>query len=101
MNPTILRLDAVSAERQNWKALLKNQNYDVVTTDSAGFARQMCLRLEPYFVPFDDHRLRGRGADLCRREQDLLRQQTPVVLVSAKPAPAELVEGRERARNAF
>ena len=95
MNPTILRLHAVSAERENWKAFLKNQKYDVVTTDSAGFARQMCLRLEPDFVLFDDHRLRVRGRDLCRRKRDLLRQQTPVVLVSSKPAPAELVEGRE------
>lgn len=95
MNPTILRLGVVSAERENRKAFLKNQNYDVITTDSAGIRRQMCRRLEPYFALFDDHLLRVRGADSCRRKQDPLHQQTPVVLVSSKPAPAELVEGRE------
>ena len=33
--------------------------------------------------------------DLCRRKQDLIRQRTPVALVSSKPAPAEMVEGRQ------
>lgn len=94
MNPTILRLGVVSAERENREAFLKNQNY-VITTDSARIRRRMCRRLEPYFVLFDDHLLRVWGADSCRRKQDLLHQQTPVVLVSSKPAPAELVDGRE------
>ena len=95
MNPTNLRLDVASAERENWKAFLKNQNYDVIATDTAEFARQMCLRLEPHFVLCDDHLIRVRGADLRRRRQDVLSQRTPVVLVSSKPAPAEFVEGRQ------
>lgn len=93
MNPTILRLDVASAERENGKAFLKNQNYDVIATDAAAFARQMCMRLEPYFVLFDDHLIPVHGADSRRRKQDLLSQRTPVVLVSSKPAPAESVEG--------
>lgn len=70
MNPTILRLDVASADRRSSKAFLKNQNYDVIATDSARFARQMCLRLEPCFVLFDDHPPRVRGAEVCRRRQD-------------------------------
>ena len=95
MNPTILRLDVASAGRKSSKAFLKNQNYDVIATDSARFARQVCLRLEPYFVLFDDHLPRVRGAEVCRRRQDLPSQRTPVVLVSSKSTPAELVEGRQ------
>lgn len=55
----------------------------------------MCLRLEPYFLLFDDHPQRVRGADLCRRRRDLPSQRAPVGLVSSKPTPAELVEGRQ------
>lgn len=94
MNPTFLRLDVASADRKSSKAFLKNRNYDVIATDSARFARQMCLRLEPYFVLFDDHPPRVRGAEVCRRRQDP-SQRTPVVLVSSKSTPAELVEGRQ------
>ncbi|HEX2662761.1 MAG TPA: HD-GYP domain-containing protein [Candidatus Acidoferrum sp.] len=93
MNPTNLRLDLASAERENWRAFLKNQNYDVIATDTAKLARQMCLRLEPYFALFFDHLIRVLSADLHRRKQDLLSQRTPVVLVSSNPA--ELVEERQ------
>jgi putative two-component system response regulator len=34
VNPTIPRVDAASAEPENWKPLLKNQNYDLVATDN-------------------------------------------------------------------
>lgn len=94
MNPTILRADAASAERENWKPLLKNQNYDLVSTDNTESARRMWLRLQPDLGLFDNHLAQVRGANSSRRlKQDLLNQLTPVVLVSSNPTPAELVEG--------
>ncbi|HEY6946290.1 MAG TPA: response regulator, partial [Candidatus Acidoferrum sp.] len=67
MNPTILLVDVASAERENWKAFLKNQNYDVLTADNAESAREMCLRLQPDLVLLHDHLPGVRGAELCRR----------------------------------
>lgn len=96
MNPTILRVDADSAERENRKARLKNQNYHVVATDNAEFARQIWLRLQTDFVLMD-HLPEVCGAEWCRRlRRDLLNRLTPVVLVSSNPTPAELVEGCKR-----
>lgn len=95
MNPTILLVDIASAERENWQAFLKKQNFDVRTTDNAEFARQICLQLQPDLVLLHDLP-NVRGSELCRRlKQDPLNQLTPVVLVSSKPTPEELVEGRE------
>jgi putative two-component system response regulator len=95
VNPTILRVDAASAEPENWKPLLKNQNYDLVATDNTESARRMWLRLQPDLVLFDDHLPRIRGAGWCRLKQDHVSQLTPVVLVSSNPILAELVEERE------
>lgn len=75
MNPTILRADAASAERENWKPLLKNQNYDLVATDNTKSARRMWLRLQPDLGLFDNHLAQVRGANSSRRlKQDLLNQ---------------------------
>ena len=97
MNPTILRVDAASAEPENWKPpLLKNQNYDLVATDNTESARRMWLRLRPDLGLFDDDLAQVRRANSSRRlKQDLLNQLTPVVLVSSNPTRAELVEGRD------
>jgi putative two-component system response regulator len=96
MNPTIWLVDVASAERKNWRAFPKNQNYDVVTTDSAESARHACLGLRPDLLLSHDRRPRLRVAELCRRpEHHLTDPRTPVVLLSRKPTPAELLEGRE------
>lgn len=86
----------LQAERENWKPLLKNQNYDLVATDNTKSARRMWLRLQPDLGLFDNHLAQVRGANSSRRlKQDLLNQLTPVVLVSSNPTLAELVEGRD------
>ena len=96
MNPTIWLVDVASAERKNCRAFLKNQNYDVVSTANAESARHACLRLRPDLLLSHDRRPRLRVADMWRRpEHQLPNQLTPVVLVSSKPTPAELLEGRE------
>ena len=96
MNPTILLADVASAERKNWKTFLKNQNHDVVTKDDGESARHMWLRLQPDVSLLRDLLPRLRSADLYRRLKHApLNRRTPVAPVSAKPTPAELLEGRE------
>jgi putative two-component system response regulator len=96
MNRTILLVDLAWEERENWKAFLENQKYDVVTADNPEAARQLCLRLQPDLVLLHDHLPQVRGYELCRRlKQDPLNQLTPVVLVSTAPTPTEVEQGRE------
>ena len=60
MNPTILLVDLASAERENWKAFLEDQKYDVLTADNAESARRLCLELQPDLVLLHDHLPPGR-----------------------------------------
>ena len=96
MNPTILLVDAPSAERENCKAFLENQKYNVLPADNAESARRLCLELQPDLVLLYDHLPQIRGFELCRRlKADPRNQLTPVVLVSALPTSRELEQGRE------
>src|SRR5438874_7764081 len=67
MNPTILLVDAASAERENWKAFLENQKYDVFTAEHPESARQLCLRLQPYLGGSVGNPPSGRCLWLARR----------------------------------
>jgi putative two-component system response regulator len=96
MNPTILLVDVASVERENWKALLQNQRYDVFTAENPDSARQLCLQLQPDLVLLHDHLLQVRGSELCRRlKQDPLNQLTPIVLISSAPTPMDMEQSRE------
>lgn len=96
MNPTILLVDLASAERENWKAFLENQRYDVFTAETSDSACQLCLQLQPDLVLLHDHLPQVRGTELCRRlKQDPLNQLTPVVLISSAPTPMEMEQSRE------
>ncbi len=96
MNPTILLVDAASADRENCKAFLENQKYDVYTAENAESARQLCPQLQPDLVLLYDHLPQVRGYELCKRlKQDPFNQLTPVVLVSSSPSPAEVEQGCE------
>jgi len=102
VNPTILLVDAASAERENWKAFLENQKYDVFTAEHPESARQLCLRLQPDLVLLYDHLPQVRGSELCRRlKQDPLNQLTPVVLVSSSLTPTVIEQGREAGADDF
>lgn len=96
MNPTILLVDVASAERENWKAFLENQRYDVFTAENPDDARQLCLQLQPDLVLLHDHLPQVRGTELCRRlKQDPLNQLVPVVLISPVPTAVEIEQSRE------
>lgn len=102
MNPTILLVDMASHDRENWKAFLTRHNYDVLTADNAESARLLCHCQHPDLVLLHDHSPHMRGPDLCRQlKQDPLNQLTPVVVVSPKPALAELAEAREAGAAGF
>ena len=55
MNPTILFVDAASAERESWKAFLENQKYSVFTAENSEAARRLCLERQPDLVLLHDH----------------------------------------------
>src|SRR5215467_15569888 len=96
MKPTILLVDVASAERQNWKAFLESQKFEVLTADTAESARQLSLRFQPDLVLLHDHLPQVRAPELCRRlKQDPLNQLTPVVLISSTPTPVEMEQSRE------
>jgi putative two-component system response regulator len=96
MNPTILLVDVVSTERENWKAFLENQKYDVYTAENAESARQLCLQLQPDLVLLHDHIPDVRSFELCQRlKQDPLNHLTPVVLVSLSPTETEMEQAHE------
>ena len=96
MNPTILLVDVASKERENWKAFLENQRYEVFTAETPESARQLCLQFQPDLVLLHDHLSQVRGSELCRcLKQDPLNQLTPIVLISSAPTPMELEESRE------
>lgn len=102
MNPTILLVDVASAERENWKAFLENQKYNVFTAEHPESARQLCLWLQPDLVLIHDHLPQLRGSELCRRlKHDPLNQLTPVVLVSSSLTPTDVEQGREAGADDF
>ena len=102
MNPTILFVDAASAERESWKAFLENQKYSVFTAENSEAARRLCLERQPDLVLLHDHPPQVCGLELCRRlKEDRLTRLTPVVLVSAAPTPRELEQGREAGAAGF
>jgi len=55
MNRTILLVDVVSAERENWKTFLEDQRHNVFTAENAESARRLCRQLQPDLVLLHDH----------------------------------------------
>jgi putative two-component system response regulator len=102
MNPTILLVDTASADRENWKAFLENQKYDVLTAEDADSAREICSQLHPDLVLVCDRLPQVRGFELCRTlKQSSPNPLTPVVLVSSSTSPAEAELGREAGADDF
>ena len=96
MKPTILLVDAASGDRENQRAFLESQGYEVLIAESEEIAEQLCGQVQPDLVLLHDHRPRLAGADLCRRlKQDPLNKLTPIVLISSSPTPAEVFRARE------
>src|SRR5689334_15121695 len=96
MKPTILLVDVASDDRENQRAFLESQGYEVFIAESEAAAEQLCVHLEPDLVLLHDQRPQLAGAELCRRlKQDPVNKLTPIVLISSSSTPAEVVRARE------
>lgn len=95
MKPTILLVEVASTERENWKAFLESQRYEVCIAESEESAQQLCSQLQPDLVLLQDYPPQIYGSDLCRRlKQDPRNQLTPIVLISSSLAPTEAFRAR-------
>lgn len=96
MKPTILLVDVASDDRENQRAFLASQGYEVLIAESEQIAKQVCVQLQPDLVLLYDHCPRLAGAELCRGlKQDPLNKLTPIVVISTSPTPAEVLSARE------
>lgn len=96
MNPAILLVDVASANREELKSFLRNQNCDVVACQDAESAVICCRRMQPDLVLLYDTLPDTTSFSLCRRlKQDPLNQLTPVVLLKPSPDQWDIHRGHE------
>lgn len=88
MTPTILLVDKYSADRDDWKAFLQNQGFEVVTAEDQQGAEQACLRIRPDLVLLHDTLADISGYELCKKlKAGAVHDTTPVVLVMPSAGP--------------
>lgn len=96
MMPTILLVDRYSLERDNWKAFLQNQGFEVIVAESEETAVQQSLDFHPDLVLVHDTPDIA-GYELCKKlKAHPLHQTTPIVLV----APAASADEAPKAQQA-
>lgn len=96
MKPTILLVDIASDDRENQRAFLQSQGYEVLIAETEAAAEQLCVQLQPDLVLLHSHLPQLAATELCRRlKQDPLNELTPIVLISSSATPAEALRGRE------
>ena len=96
MNPAILLVDVASANREELKSFLRNQNCEVVACQDAESAVICCRRMQPDLVLLYDTLPDTTSFSLCRRlKQDPLNQLTPVVLLKPSPDQWDIHRGHE------
>ena len=96
MNPAILLVDVASANREELTSFLRDQNYDVLTSEDAESALRCCRRLQPDLVLLFDNLPDTTSFSLCRRlKDDPLNQLTPVALVKPWPDQSDIHRGIE------
>ena len=96
MSPAILLVDSASANREELKSFLRNQNCDVVPCQDAESAVICCRRMQPDLVILYDTLPDTTSFALCRRlKEDPLNQLTPVVLLKPSPDQWDIHRGQE------
>jgi putative two-component system response regulator len=96
MKPTILLVDVDSADREDQRAFLESQGYEVLIAETEPAAEQLCVEFQPDLVLLHGHPHRLDGAELCHRlKQDPLNKLTPIVLISSSASRAEVLRARE------
>ena len=91
MMPTILLVDRYSPGRDDWKAFLQNQGFEVVVAENEQAAVQQSLEFHPDLILLHDTLPDITGYELCQKlKAHPLHHTTPVVLVlppDAEQAP--------------
>lgn len=96
MIPTILLVDVDSAERDNWKAFLLNQKFEVLTAGDERTAVEKCRRFQPDLILLHDRLKDVSGVELCQTlKAEPVNRTTPVVLA----VPTAGTEEISRMRN--
>jgi cyclic di-GMP phosphodiesterase len=91
MIPTVLLVDVDSADRNNWKAFLSNQRFEVFTAAGGGDAVEKFRRLQPDLVLLHDRLRDISGFELCQiLKSDPINRTTPVVLVVPSAGSKEI-----------
>jgi putative two-component system response regulator len=102
MMPTILLVDRYSPDREDWKAFLQNQGFEVVVAESEETAVQRSLEFHPDLVLLHDTLPDITGYELCKKLKAVsLHQATPVVLVVPTARAEEAPKGQEAAADDF
>jgi putative two-component system response regulator len=96
MNPAILLVDVASANREELKSFLQDQNCDVGTAEPGESAVRCCLQTQPDLVLLVDSSPVISIFELCRQiKKDPLNQLTPVVLLKPSPDQSDTHWGLE------
>lgn len=101
MVPNILLVDVDSPERNDWKAFLENQGFEIVVAVDGDEAVAKCRDAGPDLVLLHDTLPDIGSCDLCAKlKADPLNSLTPVVIVSAFGA-SDSWRGREAGADDF
>ena len=96
MRPAILLVDVASNDRENQRAFLQSQGYEVLIAESEEAAQLLCQQAQPDLVLLHDRCPQLASAELCRRlKQEPLNKLTPIVLISSVRTPAEAMRAQE------
>ena len=102
MMPTILLVDHYCLEREDWRAFLQNQGFEVVVADSELAAVRQCLELRPDLVLLHDTLPETSAYELCRKlKTDPFDHSTPVVLVMPSAGPEEAPKSQQAGADDF
>jgi len=96
MNPAIMLVDVVSANREGLKSFLQGQKCNVDTAADGESAVRCCLEMQPDLVLLYDSLPDIGSFELCRQiKKDPFNQLTPVVLLKPSPDLWDIQRGRE------
>lgn len=96
MGATILLVDADSANRTDWEALLENHGYKVAGASNGNAALEECSRIQPDLVLMAGS-LPGQTAfEVCRQlKSGPQTRYTPVVMMLPTANPSDRAEARD------
>jgi putative two-component system response regulator len=102
MIATILLVDRYSPDRDDWKAFLQNQGFEVLVAGTEQSAMQQSLEFHPDLVLLHDTLPEITGYELCKKfKAQPFHQTTPVVLVVPSASRHEAPQGHAAGADDF